>query len=101
MKKTTTVATALALAVGTSVAPAQAQTAEQGAPTGYVQYAEAPAAGSSDNSGSAEGGSLQNELVQAGLLLVAGLAVSAGLAVAAGIRGGAIPLPQIPGLPPM
>ena len=46
-------------------------------------------------------GRLLDDQTPLALLLVAGLAVSAGLAVAAGIRGGAIPLPQIPGLPPM
>ncbi|MCT2122576.1 hypothetical protein [Dietzia cinnamea] len=45
------------------------------------------------------GGSLDNPVVGAGLILLAGLGVSAALAVSAGIAGGAFELPQIPGLP--
>src|SRR5699024_6091645 len=51
------------------------------------------------DSGSLSGGSSDNELLQAGLLIVAGLGVSALLAAGAGVAGGAIPLPEIPGLP--
>lgn len=42
---------------------------------------------------------MENEIVQAGLVIVAGLGISIALAISAGVTGGAIELPQIPGLP--
>ena len=89
-----TTAAAVALAVGATSAVAAPSAGAQEAPTGVVQYATTTADGNSSASGS-----LENELVQSGLVLVAGLAVAAGLAIAAGVRGGAFPLPEIPGLP--
>ncbi|MDX2356199.1 hypothetical protein [Dietzia sp. PP-33] len=80
---------AVALATATSVAasPAQAAPAE----TGVVQYV-------AQASGSADGGSLEDPIVGAGLLILAGLGVSAALAISAGVAGGAFELPRIPGL---
>ena len=48
---------------------------------------------------SSASGSLENEAVQVGLVLIAGIGVSIALAVGAGIGGGAIELPPFPGLP--
>lgn len=97
MMKTRTAALASAVALSAAAvtaAPAYAAPAPA-AQTGVVQYADtAPGAGA----GSA-GGSLENEIVQVGLILVAGIGVSIAMAVGAGIAGGAIELPQIPGLP--
>ncbi|HJC60984.1 MAG TPA: hypothetical protein H9755_11765 [Candidatus Dietzia intestinigallinarum] len=99
MNKTRTgsFAAALALtAVTVAAAPAHAapaaDTAAPAVETGTVHYATTDA-------GSSAAGSLENEFVQVGLVLVAGLGVSAALAIGAGIAGGAIELPQIPGLP--
>lgn len=80
---------ALALATATTVAAPVAHAAP--ADTAAVQYV-------AQASGSADGGSLENPIVQAGLLIVAGVGVSALLAIGAGVAGGAIQLPQIPGL---
>lgn len=91
--RTGTFAAALALSAATTVAVAPAHAAPAPAETAAVQYV-------AQDSGSAEGGSLEgNEILQAGLLLAAGLAVSAALAIGAGVAGGGIELPQIPGLP--
>lgn len=93
--RTAALASAVALsAAAVTAAPAYAAPAPA-AQTGLVQYAETtPGAGT----GSAEG-SLENNIVQVGLILVAGIGVSIALAVGAGVAGGAIELPQIPGLP--
>lgn len=90
-------AAALALATATSVAavpvPAHAAPAHaapaQGGHVAYVAQA----------SGSADGGSMDNPIVGAGLIILAGVGVSIALAVSAGVAGGAFELPQIPGLP--
>lgn len=97
INRTGSLAAALALTVTTvAAAPAHATpTAQPQAPTtetAHVQYIAQP-------TGSASGGSLENEFVQAGLLIVVGVGVSALLAVGAGVGGGAIDLPEIPGLP--
>lgn len=83
-------AAALALATATSVAaaPAHAAPAQQ-VDVAYIAQA----------SGSADGGSLDNPIVGAGLIILAGVGVSIALAVGAGVAGGAFELPQIPGLP--
>ncbi|WP_216692962.1 hypothetical protein [Dietzia psychralcaliphila] len=88
-------AAALALATATSVAavPAHAAPAHaapaQGGHVAYVAQA----------SGFADGGSMDNPIVGAGLIILAGVGVSIALAVSAGVAGGAFELPQIPGLP--
>lgn len=94
MTRTGSLAAALALTAATTVAvaPAHAEPAAAPATTGTVQYA-------TEGTGSSDSGSLENPVVQAGLVLIAGLGVSAALAVSAGIAGGAIELPPIPGLP--
>lgn len=90
-----TAASAIALAAATTVAVAPAHADTPAAPTHTVQYvAQGTGTGSSD-----AGGSLEDEFVQTGLLIVAGLGVSALLAISAGVAGGAIPLPEIPGMP--
>ena len=82
-------ATAAAVALGTSTVIAAPANAEA-APTGSV----APAAVQYQNGGTGSlDGSLENEFVQVGLVLIAGVAVSVGLAIAAGVGGGAIELP--------
>lgn len=91
--RTGSVAAALALTAASTIAAAPAYAAPAAAPTGIVQYADAP------GSGSADSGSLDNPIAQAGLLLVAGVGVSIALAVSAGVAGGAFELPLIPGLP--
>lgn len=85
-------AAALALTAATTVAVAPAHAAPQRSETASVQYV-------AQGTGSAAGGSMDNEIVQVGLVLVAGIGVSVLLAVAAGVQGGAFPLPEIPGLP--
>lgn len=93
--RTGTFAAALALTAATTlaVAPAHATASPAAAvESGAVHYAVTGA----DSSAS---GSLENEFVQAGLILAAGIGVSIALAVGAGVAGGAIELPQIPGLP--
>lgn len=99
MNKTRTgsFAAALALtAVTVATTPAHAapavETAAPAVESATVHYA-------TTSTGSSATGSLENEFVQAGLILAAGLGVSAALAIGAGIAGGAIELPQIPGLP--
>lgn len=90
--RTGSLAAALALTAATTVAVAPAHAAPeptQPASVNYVAQADASSAG----------GSLESEIVQAGLLIVAGIGVSALLAVGAGVAGGAIPLPEIPGMP--
>ena len=87
--KLATATAALALATATTVAAPAAQATP--APAGNVVYV-------AQASGSAAGGSLDNQLVQAGLLVIAGVGVSALLAIGAGVAGGAFPLPPIPGL---
>ena len=93
MTRTGSLAAALALIAATTVAVAPAH-AEPAAPatTDTVQYA-------TESGDSPFSGSLENEGVQAGLVLLAGIGVSIGLAISAGIAGGAIELPPIPGLP--
>ena len=94
--RTGTIAAALALTAATTVAaaPAHAAPAPSAAPaTGVVNYADTA------GSGSADGGSLDNPIVGAGLVLLAGVGVSVALAVGAGFAGGAFELPEIPGLP--
>ncbi|MDJ0422928.1 MULTISPECIES: hypothetical protein [Dietzia] len=84
---------ALALAAATTFAavPAHANPADVAAPgVSSVQYV-------AQAGGSADGGSLDDPIVQAGLLIIAGIGVSAALAISAGIAGGAIQLPSIPG----
>ncbi|GAA1051512.1 hypothetical protein G6031_16120 [Dietzia sp. CQ4] len=83
-------AATLALATATSLAAAPAHAAP--VPDGHVAYV-------AQASGSADGGSLDNPIVGAGLIILAGVGVSIALAVGAGVAGGAFPLPQIPGLP--
>ena len=95
MNKTRTgsVVAAVALAAATTVAAAPAHAAPATtAETGVVQY---------DTTGleASATGSLENEMLQVGLVLIAGLGVSIALAVGAGLQGGAFELPQIPGLP--
>lgn len=90
--RTGSLAAALALTAATTVAVAPAHAAPEPAAPAAVQYV-------AQDSGSLSGGSSDNELLQAGLLIVAGLGVSALLAAGAGVAGGAIPLPEIPGLP--
>lgn len=95
MNKTRTgsVVAAVALAAATTVAAAPAHAAPATtAETGVVHY---------DTTGleASVAGSLENEVVQAGLVLIAGIGVSIALAVGAGVAGGAFELPQIPGLP--
>lgn len=96
MNKTRTgsLAAALALtaAATVAVAPANAAPATSPAETATVQYATTGAEASAT-------GSLENEAIQAGIVLIAGIGVSIALAVGAGVAGGAIELPQIPGLP--
>ena len=90
------IAAALALTAATPVAAAPAHAAPAApapAATGVVNYAETSGPGSSD------GGSLDNPIVGAGLVLLAGVGVSVALAVGAGFAGGAFELPDIPGLP--
>ncbi|MFN3600291.1 MAG: hypothetical protein ACK4UY_02745 [Dietzia sp.] len=90
-----TAAAALALATATSVAASPAHAAPvHAAPAGdgHVVYV-------AQASGSANGGSLDNPIVGAGLIILAGVGVSIALAVGAGVAGGAFELPQIPGLP--
>src|SRR5699024_9466987 len=91
--RTGTLAAAVALTAATTVAvtPAYAAPTSTQAETGVVQYADSP--------GSSASGSLENEIVQSGLVLVLGLGVAAALAVGAGVAGGAIEVPPIPGLP--
>lgn len=83
-----TAAATIALATATSMAAAPAQAAPSD--TGAVQYV-------AQASGSADGGSLENPVVGAGLVLLAGVGVSIALAIGAGVAGGAFELPQIPG----
>ncbi|MDZ4235944.1 MAG: hypothetical protein U1C73_19790 [Dietzia sp.] len=90
MTRTTSAAAALALTAATSVAVAPAHAAPVS--DGHVAYV-------AQASGSADGGSLDNPIVGAGLIILAGVGVSIALAVGAGVAGGAFPLPQIPGLP--
>lgn len=90
MTRTTSAAAALALTAATSVAVAPAHAAPVA--DGHVAYV-------AQASGSADGGSLDNPIVGAGLIILAGVGVSIALAVGAGVAGGAFPLPQIPGLP--
>lgn len=85
-------AAALAMTAATTVAVAPAHAAPQPSETATVQYV-------AQGTGSPAGGSMDNEIVQVGLVLVAGLGVSALLAIAAGVQGGAFPLPEIPGMP--
>ena len=93
MSRTGTLSVALALTAATTVAAAPAHAAPAApAQIGVVQYA-------TPGSGSAEGGSMDNPVVGAGLVLLAGVGVSIALAVSAGIAGGAFELPQIPGVP--
>lgn len=87
--KLTAATAAIALATATTVAAPAAHAAP--ADAGTVHYVAQGAASST--------GSLEDELVQAGLLLVAGVGVSALLAIGAGVAGGAIPLPPMPALP--
>lgn len=90
--RTAALASAVALsAAAVTAAPAYAAP-DLAAPTGVVQYADA-------TPDSSAAGSLENEFVMAGLVLVAGIAVSVAMAVGAGVAGGAIEVPQIPGLP--
>jgi len=85
--------TLAAAATTVAAAPVHAAPARSAVPaTGGVNYADTSGPGSADS------GSLENELVQVGLILVAGVGVSIALAVGAGVGGGAIELPQIPGL---
>lgn len=99
MNKTRTgsVVAAVALAAATTVAAAPAHAAPATAPvttaeTGVVQY-------DATGGDALLTGSLENEMVQVGLVLIAGIGVSIALAVGAGLQGGAFELPQIPGLP--
>lgn len=92
MTRTATAAAALALTAATTVAVTPAYAAPAPAQQGHVAYV-------AQASGSADGGSLDNPIVGAGLLILAGVGVSIALAVGAGVAGGAFPLPQIPGLP--
>ena len=85
--RTATATIALATATSVAAAPAQAAPADTGA-VYYVAQA----------SGSADGGSLDNPIIGAGLVLLAGVGVSIALAVSAGVAGGAFELPRIPGL---
>lgn len=94
--RTGTIAATLALTAATTVAAAPAHAApapSATATTGVVNYADTPSSGSSD------GGSLDNPIIGAGLVLLAGVGVSIALAVGAGVAGGAFELPEIPGLP--
>lgn len=84
-----TTAAAVSVPATVAAAPAHAAPAASPAETGTVQYDTTGAEGSAS-------GSLENEFVQAGLILVAGLGVSIALAVSAGVGGGAIELPQLP-----
>ncbi|MFL0577779.1 hypothetical protein [Dietzia sp. 179-F 9C3 NHS] len=87
--KLATATAAIALATATTVAAPVAHAAPaEGGTVHHVSQATASATGS-----------LENELVQAGLIIVAGLGVSALLAVAAGVAGGGIELPPMPTLP--
>ncbi|MBS7548559.1 hypothetical protein [Dietzia massiliensis] len=88
-RSATTAAAAIALAAATSVTAAPAQAAP--VDTTAVHYV-------AQASGSADGGSLDNPIVGAGLVLLAGVGVSITLAVSAGVAGGAFELPRIPGL---
>lgn len=88
-RSATTAAAAIALAAATSVTAAPAQAAP--VDTTAVHYV-------AQASGSADGGSLENPVVGAGLVLLAGVGVSIALAVSAGVAGGAFELPRIPGL---
>lgn len=88
-RSATTAAAAIALAAATSVTAAPAQAAP--VDTTAVHYV-------AQASGSADGGSLDNPIVGAGLVLLAGVGVSIALAVSAGVAGGAFELPRIPGL---
>lgn len=89
--RTGSLAAALALTAATvAVAPAHAAPAT--AEVATVQYA-------TEGAESSATGSMENEIVQAGLVIVAGLGVSIALAISAGVAGGAIELPQTPGLP--
>lgn len=90
--RTGTFAAALALTAAATVAVAPAHAAPAPAETATVQYV-------AQDAGSSAGGSSDDPMVQAGLFLIAGLGVSALLAIGAGVAGGAIPLPEIPGLP--
>ena len=89
----TATAAALVVALGTSVAAVPAAHADVAPSTGTVQYS-----GGNTTQGSGSTGSVENPLVQGGLVIIAGLAVSAALAIGAGISGGAIQLPKIPGI---
>ncbi|WP_314038305.1 hypothetical protein [Dietzia sp. CH92] len=92
MRNIKTVAAALTLTAATAVAAAPAHAAPVSpAPAGVHYLAQ--------DSGSLEGGSLNNPVIGAGLVLLAGVGVSVALAVSAGVAGGAFELPQIPGLP--
>ncbi|MBB1041767.1 hypothetical protein [Dietzia sp. DQ11-44] len=86
--RTATAAAALALTAATPVAVAPAHAAP--VPDGHVAYV-------AQASGSADGGSLDNPIVGAGLIILAGIGVSVALAVGAGVAGGAFELPQLPG----
>lgn len=88
-RRFTTAAAAIALAAATSVTAAPAQAAP--VDTTAVHYV-------AQASGSADGGSLENPVVGAGLVLLAGVGVSIALAIGAGVAGGAFELPRIPGL---
>lgn len=92
MRTTRAFAATLALTTAVTVAAAPAHAVPTEASPAGVHYI-------AQGSGSLEGGSLENPVVGAGLVLVAGLGVSVALAVSAGIAGGAFELPQIPGLP--
>lgn len=93
--RTGSLAAALALTAATTVTVAPAAHAAPTAPatgTATVQYV-------AQGTGSASGGSLDNEFVQVGLVLIAGIGISALLAIGAGVAGGGIELPEVPGLP--
>ncbi|EFV92045.1 hypothetical protein G6030_04155 [Dietzia sp. E1] len=92
MRTTRAFAATLALTAAATVAAAPAHAAPNEASQAGVHYV-------AQESGSLDGGSLDDPVVGAGLVLVAGLGVSVALAVSAGIAGGAFELPQIPGLP--
>lgn len=90
--RTGTAVAVLALTAATvAVAPAHASPAAP-AQTGVAHYV-------AQGVGSADDGSLDNPIVGAGVVLLAGVGVSIALAVSAGIAGGALDLPQIPGIP--